>query len=310
MIVAKARHGLFLATLVALPGMLAGSAHAYVRAVTSLGVQVWWGSPCITMGLYLGAPPPSMKADAYWNASQLAARTWSQGDIACTGLSITMARQAESSADIGLDQKNVILFRTDVWCRPDSSTDPGACYAANALAITTVFKNKTTGEIVDADMEINAVNFAWADLAADPSQADGRTADFQNTLTHELGHVIGLAHNCYTANDGPSPLFDNTGNPEVLCGGADTPATVYDATMYPAVALTDTERRTLSSDEVQAACDIYPSSQGTCGMGSGDGCSVVGPAHASPHRSGAIAVLCTLALAFAGFAYRRSRPPA
>ena len=304
---AKARHGIFLVTLVAGVGTLTDEAHAYVRAVTSLGAQIWWGSPCIGMDFYLGAPPPSMTADQYWNASQLAARTWSHGDLDCTGLSITMARRAESTAEVGLDQHNVVLFRTDAWCRPASSTDPGACHPANALAITTVFKNKTTGEIVDADMEINGVDFAWADLEANPVQADGRTADFQNTLTHELGHVIGLAHNCYATTDGPAPLADNTGSPEVLCGGADTPVSVYDATMYPMVGLSDVARRTLSSDDAKAACEIYPSGQGVCGEDSGQGCSVAGPSRTGRARSWAVGLATLAALAWAVSIHRKSR---
>ena len=156
-------------------------------------------------------------------------------------------------------------------------------------------------------MEINAVDFAWADLAANPAQADGRTADFQNTLTHELGHVIGLAHNCYATSDGPAPLADNTGNPEVLCGGADTPASVYDATMYPVVGLSDVARRTLSSDDAQAACDVYPSSQSLCGVSS-SGCSMLaGSAPIRPSRRWGVVLGGLLALSFATLALRRPR---
>lgn len=176
---------------------------------------------------------------------------------------------------------------------------------ANALAVTTVFKSKTTGEIVDADMEINAVSFAWADLVADPAQASSGAVDFQNTVTHKLGHVIGLAHNCYSTSDGPAPLVDNTGNPEPGCGSADTPASVADATMYPVVALSDTDRRTLSPDDVQAACDIYPGQVAFLG---GAGCAVAGPA--SAHGGWAVGLACFLVLAFAAMACRRSRPPA
>jgi hypothetical protein len=305
MTAANARHGVFLATLFAVPSLLAGPAHAYVRATTTTGVPVWWLSPRVTMDIYLGAPPPNMTAEQYWNASQLAAQAWSHADIACTGLTITMTRNEAATADVGFDRKNVIVFRQDNWCQPATAQDPAPpCYPANAMAVTTLVKNKITGEIVDADTEINAVHFAWADLVANPAEANGSTADFQNTLTHELGHVIGLAHNCYIPNDGPAPLVDNTGKPEIACGASNVPASVTDATMYPVVATSDTDRRTLSPDDEQAVCDIYPGQ--TVFLG-GSGCAVASPAFASD-RGWAIGLACFLAMA--ALAYLRSRPQA
>jgi hypothetical protein len=309
MTVTSAKHGLFLAALCLFIFQLAWPAHAYVRAVTDSGVPLWWRSPCVAMDIYLGTPPPTMTVDQYWNASQLAAQAWSHDDVACTGLSISMTKHTESAADVGLDGNNVIIFLKDTWCTPSTSTDAGAdeptCYSANAMAVTTVFKNTRTGEIVDADMVINAVNFDWADLVADPVQAIGATADFQNTLTHELGHVIGLAHNCYIANDGPTPLTDNTGNLEVSCGSANLPATAINATMYPVVSTNDTERRSLSPDDQQAICDIYPSSQGVCGASSGSGCSVAGQTPTRSTRVWVIGLACCLALGFATLVRRR-----
>ena len=306
---AKARLGVAMTAPFLILFQFATTAHAYVRAVTELGVPVWWRSPCVTMDIYLGAPPPSMTADQYWNASQLAAQAWSHADIACTGVSISMSKHVESTGEVGLDLKNVIAFRQDRACLQPATTDPAAqpCLPANVLAVTTLFKNKTTGEIFDADMEINAVNFAWADLVVDPTRANGATADFQNTLTHELGHVIGLTHNCYSANDGPAPIMDNAGNLEPVCGSAGVPSSVTDATMYPVVATSDTDRRTLSPDDQQAACDIYPGSQGTCGAGSGQGCSVAGPTSGASDRAWAVGFGSCLGLVIAAIALRRSR---
>jgi hypothetical protein len=251
---------------------LAPPAHAYVRAVTNLGVPTWWRTPHIAMQMYLGAPPPLMSASEYFSAGQQAASAWSQESLPCTEVKLAVNDIAQPSSDavVGLDLKNVIVFRQDIWCEhplPSDGTSP-TCYPPSALAVTTVFKSTSTGEIVDADLEINAVSFFWADLVSHPEQADGHTADFQNTVTHELGHVLGLDHNC--ANTQPL-LKDNTGNDEPSCSGLNVPASVTEATMYPVVPLSDTLRRTLAADDEQAMCDIYPAEPGY--RFAGGGCS-------------------------------------
>ena len=67
-------------------------------------------------------------------------------------------------------------------------------YQTGAIAITTVTSNSNTGEILDADMEINAVDKSFTDVIMDPEPRPGiEVHDLQNTLTHEFGHLIGLA---------------------------------------------------------------------------------------------------------------------
>jgi len=289
------------------------SASAYVRAVSESGTPLWWKNTCITMELYLGAPPPLLTADAYLRAAVLAGKAWSHDELACTGLSISMAREPAATADTGLDGINKIVFRQDSWCEHPAPTDltQPYCYPANALAVTTVFKSKSTGEIVDTDMELNAVSFTWADLVARPDLVNGSTVDFQNTLTHELGHVIGLAHPCYSSNDGPSRLLDNNGVPELDCTDPNLPAAVLNTTMFPSVATSDTARRVLSPDDQQAAYDIYPAATAVCpSTESSHGCSML-PSRPKPEGSTWLAIvpLC-LAATLLGFAFRRTLRPA
>jgi hypothetical protein len=229
--------------------MAARPARAYVRAVTSVGVPVWWKGPQITLDFPLAAPPPVMTAPAYLQAAQDAAAAWSSPGVACSGLVLSIRETAEASADVGMDFRNVIVMRKDDWS-----------YSANALAMTTVFNSTKTGEIVDADIEINAIDEAWADLVGDPSLADGSHVDVQNMLTHELGHVIGLAHACWSPTDGTPRLTDNLGQTELDCSSAGLPEAIALATMFPSVSLMDTSRRTLSPDDAQAVCDVYPAS--------------------------------------------------
>jgi len=112
---------------------------------------------------------------------------------------------------------------------------------------------RDTGEIVDSDIEINAIGFAWADLDITP--ADGFTQDLQNALTRELGHVAGLAPTC--SGDASQPRsVDENDNPIPDCDTA--PELVRETTMFPSTQPGDVSRRTLTPDDQRGLCAIYP----------------------------------------------------
>jgi len=309
------RFKLLFATLVGIlsfVALLSKPACAYVREVTASGVPIAWKHPCISLQLFVGSAPPLLTPAEYAAAAAQAAAVWSYPQLACTDIRLAIAPEDAPAADIGNDGQNVIVFRQGTWCRePTPVNDAGeaepACYPASALAVTTVVKNSKTGEILDTDVEFNAVDYSWGDLEAQPGLADGRTADFQNTLTHELGHVIGLDHNCYAPTDGQPRHLDNNGTPEINCyGNPDLPDSVANATMYPSVNLPDTQRRVLSADDQQGACDIYPYARDLCSADvEGGGCSVAPPA---PSKNAATLLFGGLALGFAAIlAWRRTR---
>jgi hypothetical protein len=118
----------------------APSALAYVRAVTSVGIPVWWRSPCITMQMDLTNPPPVLSPDEFANAAVLAARAWSHDAIACSSVSLSLDKVLSGTLEVGRDGKNVILFHRDRWCRLSASDDPEGltCHASNVLALTTL----------------------------------------------------------------------------------------------------------------------------------------------------------------------------
>ena len=309
-----------LVTFSALAGLatLSAPAAAYVRTTTELGVATAWRTPCVTMEFSLGGPPRELDVEGYLGAAQQAGTAWSQASVdgidRCTNVVFSVESVPAVAGQVGLDYHNRMILRQDRWCSDPLPKD-GSCYDPSALAITSVFRNKTSGEILDADVEINAHDFTWGDYLAHPEQFGANTHDFQGTITHEFGHVIGLDHTCFTAgaifSDGtpvPRPL-DNKGNSVPLCSAGNLPPAITQATMYVSVATPsgEAELRSLSPDDMQGACEIYPIANNfVCLPPSGSGSTSGGCSYARQPRGDSITgALALLALALV-FRARRS----
>lgn len=123
------------------------------------------------------------------------------------------------------DNENIVVFRND---DAEDALDAWL-HQLGALAITTVTFESNQGRLLDADIEVNDASFQFT--TCDPEDNDCDVDfDLQNTLTHELGHVLGLDH----SSDG-------------------------DATMFASAPRSDTSKRTLSADDQAAICLVYPS---------------------------------------------------
>ena len=288
-------------------------AAAYVRTTTSAGVPTAWKAPCVTMEFSLGSPPLELDAAGYFDAATQAGAAWSQSSldgVRCTNVIFTVESVPAVAGPVGMDYHNRLIFRKNGWCRDPPPTDPNEpiCYDDSALAITTVFQLKNTGEILDADLEVNATDFTWGDFVGHPEQfVPNNTQDFQGTITHEFGHVIGLDHTCFTpgtSSDGLWPV-DNNGNPVPDCSSTNLPDIVTGATMYVSVDSPSAEvgLRSLSPDDMQAACDIYtydPNFVCLAPSGSGSTSGSGGCSYATHPRGVPISgVLVLLALALA-----------
>jgi hypothetical protein len=93
-----------------------------------------------------------------------------------------------SKAEFLYDAPNesIVVARTkDEWT---SLAD----HDANALALTLLWHDKNTGQILDVDMELNTGAGAFSDCERLPCTSSN--IDLQNTVTHEGGHLLGLGH--------------------------------------------------------------------------------------------------------------------
>jgi hypothetical protein len=189
--------------------------------VTS-GYLLHWPTGCVTFDVQQdGSPKLGISATAAAEATTAAFRAWKASD--CNGAE--PALEVGTFGPVACDESrynsagknaNIVMFRDDTWPYQNS---------IDAYALTTVRFDPETGEIFDADIEVNSAQF--------PIVADGSTngVDLQSILTHEVGHFLGMAHAA------PS-------NP--------------DATMRAGWNGMGTDLRTPSADDQAGICDIYP----------------------------------------------------
>lgn len=143
-----------------------------------------------------------------------------------------------------INDQNLITFVEADTCLPNMNGvelcgwNQRAGYAPAALALASVTFAPINGEIVDADIEINAANWPFEIICEEPT---GQTHDLQNTLTHEIGHLAGLDHCHADALTG-----------EVSCDNV---------TMRAQTTLGDRTMRALSADDIAGIAAIYPSAE-------------------------------------------------
>ncbi len=151
------------------------------------------------------------------------------------------------------DGENRIVWHENDW--------PADLTGGDVLAVTTTLYRVSTGQILDADIDVNGAQYTWTDTT-DPSMVQ---TDVQNAMTHELGHVLGLAH-----------------SPEM------------DATMYYESPPGDLDKRTLAQDDVDGLCYIYPERLATPGAPPMQTPPLSSSCSASPGRGGSPAWMAAL----------------
>lgn len=283
------------------------SARAYVRTTTATsGVAVQWNERCVVVTIdERGSKDVSLPDIATTLAR--AASNWTSRTSKCGGLALS-TRPAYKVLDVAADGLPAVIFRNDSWQRPGHAPhDP------SAIGLTTVLYVNTPGlpgdgTILDADIELNNVNYTFTTDPANAVPRDGtQLADLENTLTHELGHVQGLAHTCWD-HISETPPLDNLGQPIPDCNDPNLPPSITDTTMYPYATMQgETSKRNLSPDDVAGVCEVYQPLLGKLGCYpeiDGGACSAA-PAQRRATGPWAAAAMTLLAAAAALRARRR-----
>ena len=162
------------------------------------GKPLFWSSKCLSFDVQRDASPAQVDLATARATMQAAFDSWTSADcpvdpVTCVGSPHTGLHPSISVRDLGpvtcdqveynqtLGNANMIVFRDGTWPHPDGDV---------TLALTTVTFSPDSGEIYDADMEINSnpkVNTV--------TTGDAHVVyDLQSIMTHESGHFLGLAH--------------------------------------------------------------------------------------------------------------------
>jgi hypothetical protein len=189
------------------------------------GPLLHWASSCVSFDVQRdGSALRGISYDDAHTAITEAFGRWLSADCGGgTGPLVTIndkgaveCRKAEYNQDA--PNANIIMFRDEKWPYEN---------AIDTLALTTLIFNADSGEIYDADIEVNTFQSAMALANVGPEDID-----FASVITHEVGHFLGLSH-----------------------------SDVQGATMRPSYAPGQTSMSSIEQDDIDGICTALPANR-------------------------------------------------
>jgi hypothetical protein len=246
--------------LLGLAALLAATAAlAYVQDRSpKTGAALRWKGGALTLILARTAPSQDLSESEVRRAVAAALAVWDHRNNPCSRVELRLA-EVTTDNEVVEDGVSSLSFREERWSR-NGRAEVLARYPANMLALTSLYAKPrpgkpTVAEIVEADIELNAVDFRFS-TDGKVSQSVSRTRDLQTVLIHEIGHILGLGHNC-AMTERERRLVDYLGRRLPLCSAAG-PA-LRSAAMFPVESLaTAPILRDLPPDDRKALCAMYP----------------------------------------------------
>lgn len=264
-------------------------ASGYVRSrVDDADVRsqcLWWKERTNIIWNQNSQGTVTVAGDGEFEAVERSFASWQTQLTGCGNVTLTQGPRT-SNRQVTYNEKgtneNVVLFRTrrcnELVDAADTCWTKNTCantydcweHSQTAIGVTTSTYNPNTGEVVDADIELNdtratsnrgflfTVNDGLPCAAGLESQSCIAT-DIQNTMTHEVGHLLGLSH-----------------------------STAVGSTMAADAKIGETNKRSIDRESLNFVCETYPKGQASqvcvlkvttssvgetpygCGCGAGD----------------------------------------
>ncbi len=173
---------------------------------------------------------PDAPSDGVLDAINASLAAWD--DVACEHPALVNAGPVTDGAAFKIDDDtnsrhgtNIIIFEDEAaW---DANHGDSELDMSMTVALTTIFHVASTGKIMNFALEMNDPAFKFGIAPT------GYAFDIQNTITHELGHVMGLDHTDSGATDWTQQ------------------------TMYFQTEPAETLKRTLGDDDRAGFCELY-----------------------------------------------------
>jgi hypothetical protein len=186
------------------------------------GQPLFWPPTCISFAVQKdGARSDGIDFALATSVIEQAFSAWQGAD--CSGAppsivvrnlgAVTCARREYSKTQ---PNANVFMFRDGDWPYDGAGT---------TIAFTTLTYNTETGELYNADVEVNSAE----NVLTVSDTPGGAVTDLLAVMTHEVGHFLGLSHS-----------LDRT------------------ATMWWDYTNGQTQQRSLEADDIAGICEIYP----------------------------------------------------